>query len=247
MKKSILAAAILALGLNAASADVLKVGTHPTFAPFEYVDDNGKAIGFDIELIEAIAKTQGDTVEIVSMPFDGLIPALLTGQIDASITGMTITDERKKRVDFTEGYYVSSLSALIAAKDKESLTDVQKLKGQKICAQIGTTGAMFAEKLSPGNVVALNNQPDAMLELQNGGCVALINDRPVNLFYLQKANTDKIVELADKSLVENADVYGIAVQKGNSAMVEKLNKGLKAVKEKGQYKELHKKYFGVEQ
>ena len=77
--------------------------------------------------------------------------------------------------------------------------------------------------------------------------MALINDRPVNLFYLQKANTDKIVELADKSLVENADVYGIAVQKGNSAMVEKLNKGLKAVKENGQYKELHKKYFGVEQ
>lgn len=246
MKKFLATSIMLAMGISCANADVIKVGTHPTFAPFEYVDAQGNAIGFDIDVINAIANANGDSVEIVSMPFDGLIPALLTGQIDASITAMTITDERKKRVDFTQGYYTSALSALINTKDVKTYTDLASLKGKKICAQIGTTGAFFAQGLTD-KVVSLNNQPDAMLELQNGGCEALINDRPANLFYLKKANTDSMQELADPDLLKNADVYGIAVTKGNSELLDKLNKGLEKIKDNGKYKAIHKKYFGVEE
>ena len=197
--KKLLSALVLGAGLCAALssttfAQTLRVGTHPTFAPFEFVDSEGTPIGFDLDVINAIAKVNGDEIQIESMPFDGLIPSILTGNLDLIISGMTITDERKKRVDFSKGYYNSKLSIIIK-KDK---------------AQIGTTGHAFADKVSPGNVKALNNEPDAILELTNGGCEAVINDRPVNLYYLQKANLDTLIDFVDPQFEKQADVYGIA-------------------------------------
>ena len=105
MKKitAAIASAVIAAAAFSANAATYKVGTHPTFAPFEFVDAEGTPTGFDVELIKTVLKSQGDEAEIVSMPFDGLIPALLTGQIDAIISGMTITEERQKRVDFSTG------------------------------------------------------------------------------------------------------------------------------------------------
>ena len=195
--------AVCAFALSAfcvsAQADTLKVGSHPTFAPFEFVDSEGKAIGFDIDLINAIAKANGDTVEIVSMPFDGLIPALVTNQIDAIISGMTITDVRKERVEFTNGYYKSIQSVLIRKADADKFKKVEDLKGQKICTQIGTTGDKFARTLTE-DVIAMNNEPDALMELRNGGCSALINDRPTNLYYLLQSKATEIGELKDDSL-----------------------------------------------
>lgn len=247
MKKSLMlaaAAAVLACSA-AAQAAVYKVGTHPTFAPFEFVDEQGTATGFDVDLINAVLQSQGDTVEIVSMPFDGLIPALLTGQIDAIISGMTITEERQKRVDFSTGYYNSTLSAVIRSSDAASFTDSDALKGQKICAQIGTTGSAFAEKLSPGQVVNMNTEPDALLELKNGGCAALINDRPVNLYYIKQAGDDSFAELIDDALTSNPDLYGIAVRKDNAELLQKINQGLIDIKESGELKAVHEKWFGV--
>lgn len=243
---------LLALSLGAAvfgysagaMADTIKVGTHPTFAPFEFVDKDGKVVGFDIDLITAIAKANGDDVVIESMPFDGLIPAMLTGNIDTIIAGMTITDARKKRVDFTEGYYNSNLSILIK-KDKETeYTSADALKGKPICVQIGTTGHAFAETISPDNIKALNNESDGIMELNNGGCEALINDRPVNLYYLQKSKLTSIVEFADPKFKENADEFGIAVRKGNDELLEKLNAGFEKIKASGELDALHVKWFG---
>ena len=240
-----LCAAALCVTTGLAQADTYKVGTHPTFAPFEFVDEAGTPIGFDLDLIKAIAATQGDTVEVVSMPFDGLIPALLTGQIDAIISGMTITDERKQRVDFSVGYYKSTLSALIRTADAEKFTSVESLRGEKICAQIGTTGSAFAEKVSPGNVVNMNTEPDALMELKNGGCSALINDRPVNLYYVKQAGSNDITELEDNALYTNPDFYGIAVRKGNIELVEKLNAGFDKLSKSGELKAIHEKWFGT--
>lgn len=248
MKKLSLALALACastMAFSSAFAATYKVGTHPTFAPFEFVDEKGTPTGFDVDLINSVLKSQGDEVEIVSMPFDGLIPALLTGQIDAIISGMTITDERKKRVDFSTGYYNSTLSAVVRSADSEKYKTSDALKGQKICAQIGTTGAAFAEKLSPGNVVNLNNEPDAMLELKNGGCEALINDRPVNLFYMKQAGGADFAELLDEALTSNPDLYGIAVKKGNEELLNKINKGLEDIKASGELNTVHEKWFGV--
>lgn len=245
MKKIALAACAALLACSAAQAQVYKVGSHPTFAPFEFVDQSGTAIGFDIDLINAVLQSQGDSVEIVSMPFDGLIPALLTGQIDALISGMTITEERKKRVSFSTGYYQSTLSAVIRTANKDAYKTSEDLRGKKLCAQIGTTGSAFASTLSDGQVVNMNNEPDALLELKNGGCEAVINDRPVNLYYIKQSGDDTFSELIDDSLMQNPDMYGIAVKQDNTELLDKINQGLKAIEENGTLDEIHQKWFGV--
>lgn len=246
-KKTLLA---LTLGISAFTlstqsfAETLKVGTHPTFAPFEFSDKDGNVIGFDLDVIKAIAKANGDEVQIESMPFDGLIPSLLTGNIDVIISGMTITDARKKRVLFTDGYYDSNLSFLIKKDKVDTYTSADALKGKTLCVQIGTTGHAFADTLSPGNVKALNNEADAILELSNGGCEAVINDRPVNLYYLNKSHLDTLVDVVDPKFKENVDSFGIAVRKGNTELLEKLNKGLKDLETSGELNKIHVKWFG---
>lgn len=247
MKKIALALAALCMtgAALSAQAETYKIGTHPTFAPFEFVDEAGTPTGFDVDLIKAVLKSQGDEVEIVSMPFDGLIPALLTSQIDAIISGMTITEERQKRVDFSTGYYNSTLSAVVRSADAGKYKSTEDLKGQKICAQIGTTGSAFAEQLSPAKVVNLNNEPDALMELKNGGCEALINDRPVNLFYMKQAGGSDFAELVDNALTSNPDLYGIAIKKGNSELTTKINQGLADIEKSGELKAIHEKWFGV--
>ena len=217
--------AVCAFALSAfcvsAQADTLKVGSHPTFAPFEFVDSEGKAIGFDIDLINAIAKANGDTV-----------------------SGMTITDVRKERVEFTNGYYKSIQSVLIRKADADKFKKVEDLKGQKICTQIGTTGDKFARTLTE-DVIAMNNEPDALMELRNGGCSALINDRPTNLYYLLQSKATEIGELKDDSLYLNPEFYGIAVNKNNKALAERLNAGLEKIAASGELKAIHEKWFGV--
>lgn len=246
-KKTLLA---LALSVSAAAlstqafAETLKVGTHPTFAPFEFSDQEGNVIGFDLDVIKAIAKANGDEIQIESMPFDGLIPSLLTGNIDVIISGMTITDVRKKRVLFTDGYYESNLSYLIKKDKADVYTSAEALKGKTVCVQIGTTGHAFADTITPGNVKALNNESDAILELSNGGCEAVINDRPVNLYYLKKSNLDTLVDVVDPKFKENVDSFGIAVRKGNNELLEKLNKGLKELQASGELDKIHVKWFG---
>lgn len=246
-KKTLLA---LALSVSAAAlstqafAETLKVGTHPTFAPFEFSDQEGNVIGFDLDVIKAIAKANGDEIQIESMPFDGLIPSLLTGNIDVIISGMTITDARKKRVLFTDGYYDSNLSYLIKKDKADVYTSAEALKGKTVCVQIGTTGHAFADTITPGNVKALNNESDAILELSNGGCEAVINDRPVNLYYLKKSNLDTLVDVVDPKFKENVDSFGIAVRKGNNELLEKLNKGLKELQASGELDKIHVKWFG---
>jgi ABC-type amino acid transport substrate-binding protein len=124
----------------------LIVGTNPSFAPFEFTDKkDGKVQGFDIDLINALAKKAGyEKVTIKSIAFDGLIPSLESGNIDVSITGMSITDARKQKVNFTDPYYESGLMALVK-KDNDAIKNLDDLKGKTIAVQIGTTGAKYAE------------------------------------------------------------------------------------------------------
>lgn len=246
MKHTLCALAVLlsTTAFSLAQAQTIKVGTHPTFAPFEFVDKEGKAIGFDIDLINEIAKANGDQIVFESMPFDGLIPSLITGNIDVIISGMTITEARQKRVDFSDGYYNSNLSILIK-KDKEDVyTSAEALKGKVICTQIGTTGHEFAKTLTK-EVKALNNEPDAIMELKNGGCEAVINDRPVNLYYLKASKSNDLIDFVDPKFEANVDSFGIAIRKGNQELVDRINAGLQKITTNGVLDDLHIKWFGT--
>ncbi|MEW8959746.1 Glutamine-binding periplasmic protein [Moorella humiferrea] len=216
------------------------VALEATFAPFEFRDmKTGDFTGFDIDLIKAVGQVAGFDVEIKEMGFDGIITALQTNNVDLAISGISIDDERKKAVDFSMPYYQSGLVVAVKA-DNNTIKGFDDLNGKKIAVQIGTTSAKEAKKIPGAKVTELDKVPDLFLELKNGGVDAVVNDLPVTAYYIQQGNKDiKIV-----GDVRAAEYYGIAVPKGKTEVLQKINEGLKTLKENGQYAEIYKKWFG---
>lgn len=220
---------------------VLKIGTDAAFAPFEFQDEKSKEyVGFDIDLIKAIGKQMGLEVKVQGMGFDGLIPALEAGQIDAAISGMTITDERKKKVNFSKPYYTSGLS-IVVKQDNAALKEFKDLEGKRLAVQIGTTGADFAKKVKDAKVREFNTAPEAFLELKAGGVDAVINDLPVNEYYIAKSGS-KDAKIVGKPL--NSEDYGIATAKKNTELAQKIDNALDEIKKSGEYDKIYEKWFG---
>lgn len=240
---------------------VYKVGTEPTFLPFDGTDDKGDIVGFDMDLIRAIGEDQGFDVEFVNLNFEGLIPALQTGQIDIVAAGMNADDkERQAEVDFTKRYYRSGLVVAVA-NDNTTINSIDDLTpDMKVAAQTGTSSANMAEGLAnEGKIkeaVILSGVDMAMMQLINNDVQAVINDRPVTQYYIdtQKKNAEK--EAKDGEEVEaqvkivgnvmNAERYAIAVQKGNTELLDKINAGLANLRENGKFAEIYKQWFGEE-
>ena len=230
-------------GLSSAQADDNKliVGTEPSFAPFEYLDPVTKEIvGFDIDLIREIAKTANYEVEIVLAPFDGLIPAVLSSSMDCAISAFTITDERKKRVDFSDPYCKAGLGIMIQKADTGKIKNIDDLKNKTICAQIGTSGAMRAGEVEGATVTQFNSASETYLELNKGGCAAIINDRPVHEFYLSQTKDENLALLPEYLTSEE---YGIIYRKGNQDVANIISKGFDKVKADGTYDKIYAKWF----
>ena len=166
MMTIIAAVAMLAAGCGGgekkAAEKVLRVGTEPTFAPFEFQKEGSSEFtGFDMDLIRAIGKQAGYKVEIQNMGFDALIPALNAGNIDVTIAGMSITEERKGAVAFADPYYTSGLIVMVN-KDNNEIKSIEDLKGKRIACQIGTTGEMKSRSVEGAKVVAFNTNTEAV-------------------------------------------------------------------------------------
>lgn len=226
---------------QAAETKILRAGTEPAFAPFEFPKEDSKELtGFDVELIQALGKQLGYTkVEIVSMGFDALIPALNGGTIDCAIAGMTITEERQKAISFSDPYYTSGL--IIMVPKTSSVQSIDDLKGKTIATQIGTTGEMKARTVEGATVRTFNTQDEAALEVKNGGADAVIGDAPVVEYYLAQAGKDFAKTVGEKMEAED---YGIAVKKDNKLAAD-LSKALGELKKNGEYDKLYKKWFGA--
>jgi polar amino acid transport system substrate-binding protein len=227
---------------KAETSEVLRVGTEATFAPFEFEGDNGYT-GFDMDLIRAIAEKMGRKAEIVNMGFDGLIPALNAGNIDVVIAGMTITPEREKQVNFSLPYYKSGLKVMVR-KDEKNIKGIEDLVGKKIAVQIGTTGAMAAEKVKDAKVTSFNANTEAALELKNGGVDAVIQDLPVAGYFLKNGGGDAYAKLVGKTL--SAENYGIAIKKGNDNLTKEIKVAMDELVKSGEYKKIYVKWFGEE-
>ena len=239
-------AAVLATGSFAASAaEQLRVGTHPTFAPFEFMETASRQyVGFDMDLIREIGKRAGLEVEIVNMGFDGLIPALLTGTIDIAVSGITITDERKKRVDFCDPYYEAGQSLMVRTEDKDKFTTAKDLEGKRIAVQIGTTGADVAKGIAGAEVKSFNTSAEAFMDLKMKGCDVVILDRPVIGYFLVK-NARAAKGLSQQNAVKfDSEYFGFAVKKGNTELADKVNAALKAIRDDGTYEKIYAKWFG---
>lgn len=219
-------------------APTYKVAMEATFPPFDTTDENGKLAGIDVDLMEAIALDQGFKLEWQTMSFGGLISALKSSNIDIVASGMWANEERAKEVDFSDVYYESGLRLAVKA-DSDAVNSVDDLTTDMIVgAQIGTSGADEANKLKEAGKIKeakiYEGLDAAMLDLQNGVIQGVINDEPVTAAYM-KAQPDKIKQVGDKLTKEG---YGFAVKKGNTELLDKINKGLAKLKEDGKYDEI---------
>lgn len=242
--KKMAVATLAALFVSAASAETLRVGSETVYPPFEFLDSvTGQYDGFDMDLIKAMAKKAGFDIEIYSMGLDGLVPALMSGSIDVAVSALTITPERAAKVDFTDPYYESGLSIMTHRDNAPKIKSVKALEGKTLCVEIGSSGALYSQKLKGTKIRTFNSAAEAFLEINQKGCYAMINDKPVNEYFLtQKAS--KNLKLKEVPIILSADNYGFAVQKGNVQLTKRLNDALKAVRDDGTYDKIYRKWFG---
>lgn len=248
----LLVAAMLALFLTGCGTDssngssgegkVYKVGIDTTYPPFEY-EENGEYHGIDIDLFTAIAENQGFEFEFDAMDFGGIIPAMEAGQLDVAIAGMSITEDRKKVVDFSDPYFDAGL-ILVVHNDTNDIDSVEDLEGKTVAVKNGTTGAKFAMDNADKygyEIVQFDDSPAMFQEVSNGNADALIEDYPVIKYAIAKDNLD--LKLVGDRL--NGDQYGIAVIKGeNQDLLEKINQGLQELRDSGEYDEIVNQYLG---
>ncbi|MBD2100649.1 basic amino acid ABC transporter substrate-binding protein [Leptolyngbya sp. FACHB-261] len=229
-------------GATPAATGTITVATEPAFPPFESQVAGGSDLeGFDIDLLRAIGEASGLTVNFQSLPFDGIIPALQAGTVDAAVSAITITEERAKTVSFSRPYFKAGLAIAVRADDT-AITSFDSLQGKKIAAQIGTTGATEAGKISGAQVRTFDSAPLALQELANGNVDAVINDAPVTLYAIKSGNL-KNLKVVGELLTE--EFYGIALPK-NSQNLEAINTGLGKVIEDGTYAEIYRKWFDAD-
>ncbi len=232
----------LALSLGSVSAATaagsIVVGADTTFPPFE-TETNGKVTGFDIDMIREIAKAEKMTVTLKTLPFNGIIPSLQAGSIDAAVAGITIKTSRMKNVDFSNAYYKSGLSVLVMKDSK--IKSFDDLKGHVVATKKATSSVDYLtdHKFADDHIKQFQNIDAAYQALETGGADAVIFDNPVNVNFKTAHKNVKIV-----GPLLTGEYYGIAVSKQKPDLAAKINDGLAKIKKNGEYSKLFKTYFG---
>lgn len=224
-----------------ADETTVRVATDATFPPFETVDEATKELaGFDIDLMNAIAAKENLKIEWVNTGFDALDAGIAQCQYDAVISAMTITDARKETRLFSDPY-VSAGQILSIRIDETTITSKDDLAGKKVGAQIGTTGALEAEKIDGAELKTYDSYDLAFVDLMNGQIDGVIADFPTASIFVSQYK-DKLKLTGD---VFTDESYGIAVCKTNTGLLEKMNAGLKAVTEDGTLDKIKTKWLEV--
>ena len=216
----------------------IRVGTDATYPPFETVEGDVYS-GFDIDLMNAVAREMGARARFVNSSFDGIFPALQNGTFDAVISSVTITDERKATMLFTDPYYDSG--QLIAVREEtQGVTEPDHLKGKTVGVQINTTAQYDLEKREGVTVNKYNTIDLALLDLQNRRIDAVVSDAPVLKFMIFKSFRG--LKTVGRRFTD--EKFGVAVAQGNEDLVREMNAALKRVRESGEYDRIHEKWFG---
>ncbi|ASL47255.1 Glutamine-binding periplasmic protein [Burkholderia sp. AD24] len=223
---------------SAQTADVLNVATDATFPPMEFTE-NGARTGFDVDVMNALAKAMGKRVQWTDIDFKGLIPGLISHRFDAAISGIYITDERAKVVDFTDSYYAGGLVALV--KSDSPVKSVADLNGKKVSVQVGTKSVNFLRDNYPQiNRVEVEKNQEMFDLVGIGRADAAVTGKPAAY---QFAKTRGGFRVLDKQLTTEA--YGIAVRKDEPELKTAFNTALAKIKADGTYAAIVKKWFGA--
>lgn len=227
----------------APAAKVYVVGTDAAYAPFESQNEKGEIVGFDIDVVKAVAKNAGIEVKFLNTPWEGIFNSVAQGDRDFLVSAITITPERKQTLDFSEPYF--DAQQLIAVRSDSKIAKFEDLKHLKVGVQNGTTGDEVITKLqgkSTPNVKRFESTPLALKEMESGGVDAVVADNGVVVHYVNNNPDSKFKTLTDSSFA--SEQYGIAVKKGNAELLEKINKGVAGIKADGTYNQIYAKYFG---
>lgn len=212
------------------------VGTNAEFAPFEYVENN-EIVGYDIDMAAEIANDMGAELVIENMDFDGLVTAVSTGKIDAAIAGMSVTEERKESVDFSNPYYTAA-QVIIVKADSETVATAADLEGKVVAVQEGTTGDIYVtENCNAKEVARYKKAVNALMDLESGKVDAVVLDEePAKNYSAQFAG----LVILDEALT--AEEYAIAVAKGNADLLDAINATIERMTQEGKFDELKEKY-----
>ncbi len=241
--KMVLAGLAMALALPATNAMAqdkeLIVATDTAFVPFEF-RQNGKYTGFDIDLWDAIAQEAGLKYTLKPMDFNGIIPGLQTRNIDVALAGITIRDDRKKVIDFSDPYYESGLAVLVAS-DNDTIKTAQDLQGKTVAVKIGTVAVDYLkENVTDATLKLFPNIDNAFLELSTSRVDAVVHDTPNLQYFANTAGKGKVKVMGS---LKSGDFYGIAFPKG-SELVADVNQALKTIQDNGKYDAIYQKWFG---
>ena len=222
--------------VKTAKDGVLTMATNATFPPYESYEGND-IVGIDADIAKAIADKLGLKLEIQDMEFNSIITAVQSGKADLGLAGMTVTDERKQSVDFTDSYATGIQSVIV--KEGSSIKSIDDLKGKKIGVQLATTGDIYAkDDFGEENVEEYNKGADAVMALTSGKIDAVIIDnQPAKAF----VKTTDGLQILDTDYVQ--EDYAAAIQKGNTDLLNAVNGALKELKEDGTIQKILDKYI----
>ncbi|WP_420235156.1 cystine ABC transporter substrate-binding protein [Pseudomonas sp. ABY48] len=225
-------------------AGEIKIGLEGTYPPFSFVDADGKLTGFEVEFSEALAKELGVKVKLQTTPWAGILAALESKRLDAVVNQVTISEERKKKYDFSEPYTVSGIQALVLAKkaDELNIKKAADLDGKKVGVGLGTNYEQWVKAEVPGaQVKTYDDDPTKFQDLRVGRIDAILIDRLAALEYAKKAE-DTIAAGEAFSRQE----AGIALRKGEPELLDAINKAIEKLRADGTLKKLSEKYFNAD-
>ncbi|NLH97877.1 MAG: ABC transporter permease subunit [Chthonomonadales bacterium] len=223
------------------AAEPLVIGTDATYPPLEFMEGS-EFTGFDIDLGNAIAREMGRTPQWVNCGFDGILAALESGKFDLVMSALTITDERKRSLAFSDPYYTAG-QALACRKDRPNLKGIEDLKGATVGIQINTTAKEVLRERPDIRMREYNSIDLALLDLQNGNIDAVMTDLPV-LRYMLRRSFDSL-RLTGTLLTEER--YGIAARKDRAALIAEVNAAMARLEARGIVRQLHAKWFGEDE
>ena len=197
--------------------------------------------GFDIDLVQKFADDAKKTLEVKVTPFDGIFAAMDAGSCDAVVSSVSITDERKANMDFSDPYFDAEQSVMVTKANESKYKTLADLAGKNIGVQSGTTGEEYVNSNKPdgATVTALPGAAELFAALEAGTIDAVVQDYPINAY---RTTQDSNFVITEK--ISTDEQYGMAVKKGDTATLDLLNKGLEKAKSDGTYDELYEKYFG---
>jgi polar amino acid transport system substrate-binding protein len=227
---------------EAAESGVLRVGTEGTYPPFEYYDESNSLTGFDVELVKAIGVRIGREVELIDMAFDGLIPALLSGKIDMIAAAVNATEERKKRVDFSDVYHLTD-AAIITKSDNTDIRNFDDLRGKVVGVQLGTVQDIYLTGLGIPDVKRYQKTDDAVREVLLDRNDGVFLDTVTGNSYVNNDRFAGYLKIAFKETISGPEEgFSLGLRKGGKDLLDAVNAALRELENSGELQALREKY-----